>query len=121
VAGIDTDNENRDNHLKNPDFFDVEKYPEITFTGTKIEKTTDGLIMHGDLTMHGVTKPVSFPFVVNGPITDPWGKMRFGAEANLTINRQDYGVSWSKTLDAGGLVVDNDVKINIQIEMVKAE
>lgn len=85
AASINTNNENRDNHLKSPDFFDAEKFPEITFTSTKIEKAGDELIMHGDLTMRGVTKQVSFPFVLNGPITDPWGKSRFGAEASLTV------------------------------------
>ena len=121
AASINTNNENRDNHLKSADFFDVENFPEIIFTSTKIEKADDGFIMHGDLTMRGVTKQVKFPFVFNGPITDPWGKARFGAEGSLTINRQDYGVSWNKVLDTGGLTVGNDVKVNIQIQAVKAE
>lgn len=121
AASINTNNENRDNHLKSPDFFDAEKYPEITFTSTKIEKVGEDIIMHGDLTMRGVTKQVSFPFVINGPITDPWGKVRFGAEGGLTVNRQDYGVSWNKVLDTGGLTAGNDVKVNLQIEAVKAE
>ncbi len=119
-ASISTNNETRDKHLKSPDFFDVEKYPEITFNSTKIEKTADGLVMTGNLTMRGVTKEVSFPFVINGPITDPWGNQRFGTEASLTINRQDYGVSWNKVLDSGGLTAGNDVKIDIQIEAVHA-
>lgn len=121
TASINTNNENRDNHLRSADFFDAEKFPEITFVSTKIEKAGEELIMHGDLTMRGVTKQVSFPFVINGPITDPWGKSRFGAEASLTVNRMDYGVSWNKILDTGGLTVGNDVKISIQIEAVKAE
>lgn len=121
TASINTNNENRDNHLRSADFFDAEKFPEITFVSTKIDKAGEELIMHGDLTMRGVTKQVSFPFVINGPIIDPWGKSRFGAEASLTVNRMDYGVSWNKILDTGGLTVGNDVKISIQIEAVKAE
>ena len=118
---ISTNNETRDKHLKSQDFFYVEKYPEITFKSTKIEKTADGLVMTGNLTIRDVTKEVSFPFVINGPITDPWGNLRFGAEASLTINRQDYGVSWNKVLDSGGLTAGNDVKIDIQIEAVHAK
>ncbi|RMG42981.1 MAG: polyisoprenoid-binding protein, partial [Methanobacteriota archaeon] len=105
TPSIFTDNPKRDKHLKSPDFFDVEKYPTITFVSKRVEKKGDGYVMVGDLTMHGVTKEVEIPFQVNGTIVDWKGNTRLGMEGTLTLNRQDYGVSWSKTLDNGGLVV----------------
>lgn len=118
TASINTDDEKRDNHLKSADFFDVEKYPEITFKSKKIEKTEDGYVMTGDLTIKDVTKEVSVPFEFNG-FVDFMGTRRFGADAELTINRQDFNVEWNKTLDNGGLVVGNDVKINLHVEGVR--
>lgn len=119
---IDTGVEPRDKHLRSADFFDVERYPEITFKSTRIEKKgKDDFIAHGDFTLHGVTKTVALPFKMYGAIKDPWGKMRIGVEAGLTINRQDYGVAWSQKLDDGGLVVANDVKIALFVEAVKQE
>ncbi len=119
---IDTGIEPRDKHLRSADFFDVERYPEITFKSTRIEKKgKDDFIAHGDFTLHGVTKTVALPFKLYGAIKDPWGKMRIGVEAGLTINRQDYGVAWSQKLDNGGLVVANDVKIALFVEAVKQE
>jgi polyisoprenoid-binding protein YceI len=84
-------------------------------------KNDDGLIVVGDLTMHGVTKEIEFPFVVSGVITDPWGNTRMGVSAELKLNRQDYGISWSSKLDGGGLVVGDDVSIEIEIEAIKAK
>lgn len=121
AASINTRNEKRDTHLKSPDFLDVEKYPEITFKSKKIEMTDNGYLIVGDLTIKGTTKEVSFPFTYFGPINDPWGNQRIGVQASLTINRQDFGVSWNKTLDNGGLVVGNDVNIEINIEAVKVK
>ncbi|HKS41938.1 MAG TPA: YceI family protein [Blastocatellia bacterium] len=119
---IDTGIEPRDKHLRSADFFDVERYPEITFKSTRIEKKgKDDFIAHGDFTLHGVTRPVALPFKLYGAIKDPWGKMRIGVEAGLTINRQDYGVAWSQKLGDGGLVVANDVKIALFVEAVKQE
>ena len=117
TASITTDNEKRDNHLKSADFFDVEKHPEITFKSSKIEKKGDGYVAAGTLTMRGVSKEVSIPFTVTGPITVFGGK-RIGISATLTVNRQDYGVSWSQKLDSGGLVVSDEVKINLDAEAV---
>jgi polyisoprenoid-binding protein YceI len=121
VASIDTDQEKRDNHLRSSDFFDAETHPEIVFKSKKIEKSSDEYIAHGDLTIRGVTKEVALPFKVKGPIKDSYGNTRIGVEASLTINRQDYGVSWSKTLDGGGLVAGNEVKIGIQAEFTAAQ
>ncbi len=119
VASINTGIDKRDEHLRGPDFFDVAKFPEIKFESKKVEKKGDGYVMIGAFTMHGVTKTIELPMTVTGPITDPWGKTRIGLETELTINRQDYGVKWSQKLDNGGLVVADDVKIEINAEAVK--
>lgn len=121
ATSIDTGVEARDNHLRSADFFNVAQYPEITFKSTRIEKNQNGFVAYGDFTLHGVTKQVAIPFTLYGLVKDPWGKTRLGIEAGLTINRQDYGVAWSQKLDNGGLVVSNDVKINLFVEAVKQE
>jgi polyisoprenoid-binding protein YceI len=120
VASIDTDNERRDNHLRSADFFDVEKFPEITFQSKRVEKKDQHYVLIGDLTIRGVTKEIAVPFVVTDKITDPQGKTRIGFEANLRLNRQDFGVSWNKTMDNGGLVVSDTIDIEIIVEAVKA-
>ena len=121
TASINTDNNDRDNHLRSPDFFDATKNPDITFESTKIVKQGLGYEAAGKLTIKGVTKDVKIPFTINGPVKDPWGNTRIGVEGGLTINRQDFGVSWSKTLDNGNLVVANDVKIDLVIEGIQAK
>ncbi len=121
TASITTDNEKRDEHLRAPDFFDAQTYPEITFKSTKIEKRGDGLVMIGALTMRGVAKQVEIPVTINGTVQDPWGNTRIGAEGGTKVNRQDYGINWNKAMDNGGLVVGNDVTIDLQIEFVKAQ
>jgi len=115
TASINTDNGSRDTHLKSPDFLDVQKFPEITFQSKSVEKKADGFVAHGVLTIRGVSKDVELPFKINGPISVGSGNL-LGAEASLTINRQDYGVSWSQSLAPGELVVANDVKIDINVE-----
>ncbi|HYX52071.1 MAG TPA: YceI family protein [Candidatus Limnocylindrales bacterium] len=120
TASINTDNAQRDGHLKSPDFLDAAKYPEITFKSNSVEKKGDGYMAHGTLAIRGVSKNVDMPFKLNGPI-NVGGSSLLGAEASLTINRQDYGVSWSKTLDGGSLVVSNDVKIDINVEAKQAK
>jgi polyisoprenoid-binding protein YceI len=116
---VDTRNPNRDKDLRSERFFDAAKFPEITFSSTSIEKTDDGYIAHGPLTIHGVSKDVALPFKIAGTIKDPSGKTRLGAQAGLTIIRQDFGLTYSKTLDGGGLVVGNEVKIDLAVEAVK--
>jgi polyisoprenoid-binding protein YceI len=118
---IDTREAKRDEHLRSPDFFDVAKYPTITFKSTKVERDgKDGLKVTGDLTMRGVTKPVVLKVVgPTGEIKDPWGKARRGASVSTKLNRNDYGVSWSKALEGGGLIVGNDVNVELEVEMVK--
>jgi polyisoprenoid-binding protein YceI len=114
-ASIDTDNENRDNHLKTADFFDVEKFPTIMFKSNKIEKSGEGTFtVTGDFTMHGVTKSITVPVTLLG-FADGGGGMA-GFETSFTLNRKEYGILWNKALDAGGLVLGDDVDVNITIE-----
>ena len=120
VASITTRNEKRDEHLRSPDFFDAAKFPTITFKSTKAEKAANGWKLTGDLTMHGVTKPVVLN--VEGPtpeIKDPWGNTRAGAQATAKVDRQEFGISWNKALDSGGVTVGNEVSITIDVEAVK--
>ena len=121
ASTIDTRVTNRDNDLRSPNFFDVAKYPTITFKSTKVEKAGDGkLKVTGDLTMHGVTKPVVLD--VEGPtsaIKDPGGHTRRGLSASTTINRKDFGLQYNKMIEAGPVVGD-DVKIEIEAELVAA-
>lgn len=121
AATINTKNADRDEHLRGEDFFDTAKYPEITFVSKEIKsaKEENHYQLVGDLTMRGVTREVAFDFILNGVIQDPWGNTKLGAEAELVIDRQDWGVSWSKTLDSGGLVVSDEVKIFLAIQAAK--
>lgn len=120
TASISTQNDRRDTHLKSADFFDAANNPEIIFKSKHIEKKGDGYVAVGDLTIRGVTREVALPFTLAGPINGPGGLPRFGVEASATINRQDYGVSWSRSLDGGGLVVSDEVRIEINGELFKA-
>lgn len=120
VASISTRNDKRDAHLTSADFFDAEKYPEITFDSKTVEKRESGYVMIGDFTMRGVTKEIEIPFEFLGSIKDPMGTVRIAISASAEINRQDYGVSWNKTLDGGGLIVGDNVKIELEIAAVQA-
>ena len=119
AASVDTRDEGRDGDLRGGDFFDVAKFPEITFASTRIEKTGEDYVAHGQLTIRGVSKEVALPFKIAGTIKDPSGQIRLAAQAGLTINRKDFGVSWNMKLDNGGLVVGDDVKIDLQVEAVR--
>jgi polyisoprenoid-binding protein YceI len=119
TASIDTGNADRDAHLRSPDFFDAAKYPEITFASTRIEKRGDDYVCIGTLTIRGVSREVAIPFRILGVVKDQRGNTRLGVEAGLTINRLDYGVSWSRALEGGGLVVGNDVKIELNVQAIK--
>jgi len=111
----------RDDDLKSPDFLDVAKYPTITFKSTKVEADGPGKWnVTGDLTLHGVTKPVVLAVEATGtPIKDPMGSTRAGASATTKINRKDFGLTWNKTLEAGGVVVGDEVAISIDLEAIK--
>ena len=123
TASIDTSNENRDKDLKSANFFDVEKYPEITFKSTSIKSTGKKNVydVTGDLTMHGVTKKVTLPVEFLGFGKDPWGGERAGFSLATTLNRKDFGINWNKALDNGGMLLGDDVDISVNIESVKAK
>jgi polyisoprenoid-binding protein YceI len=114
TATINTDNEGRDQHLKSGDFFDVEKFPEMTFVSKRIEKRGNQLIAIGDLTIKGVTKEVELPFEVVKANT-PFG-VAIGATGSTKVNRKDFNILWSRTMDGGGAVVGDEVKIEFSVE-----
>jgi polyisoprenoid-binding protein YceI len=117
---ITTNNEKRDAHLKSPDFFDVAQFPAMTFKSKRVQKVSDGKFkLIGDLTMRGVTKEVTLD--VEGPSQAivAQGATRIGASATTTLNRQDFGVKWSRNIDGGGVVVGDEVKVNLELELVK--
>jgi len=120
AASIHTREDKRDAHLRSPDFFDVERYPTITFKSTKVEKAGgDRYKVTGDLTMHGVTKPVVLDAALTPEVKGMMGEVRRGAQATTRVNRQEYGLKWNKMLEAGPLVGD-DVAIEINAELIKA-
>jgi polyisoprenoid-binding protein YceI len=118
-ASVNTGDDKRDGHLKSPDFFDVEKFPELTFKSTKIEKKGDGFVAHGPLTIHGVTKDVELPFTIAGTIKDGMGKTHLVAQSSITISRKDYGLTWNRAVEGGGVLVGDEVKIDLSVEAVK--
>ncbi len=120
VKSINTDSESRDKHLRSADFFDAEKYPEIAFVSKSFEKSGKNMYkITGDLTMHGITKPVVLETKFNGTVIDPQGNTRAGFKAETKVNRKDFNIVWNKTLETGGLLVGEDVGIVINVEMVK--
>lgn len=120
IASIDTRNEDRDNHLKSADFFDVEKYPKMTFKATNIVKKGDNEYdLTGDVTLHGVTKPVTFSATFEGVGKDPWGNEVAGLSATGKLKRSEFGLTWNNTLETGGVLVGDDVNISIEIEAIK--
>lgn len=122
VASINTENTDRDDHLRGPDFFDAEKYPEITFKSTDFKKLSDKkYLLTGDLSMHGVTKKVDLEVSFGGIMTDPWGNTKAGFKLTGKINRKDFGLTWNKTLEAGGLLVGEEVSITARVQLVKSK
>jgi len=121
VSTISTHDEQRDGHLKSADFFDVEKYPTMTFKSTKVvRKGEEEYSVTGNLTLHGVTKPVTFE--VEGPTPpakDPWGNTRIGLSATTRINRKDFGLNWNATLETGGFLVGEEVHITLDVQFIK--
>lgn len=119
TASITTNNDRRDADLRSGNFFDAEKNPTITFKSTKVEQSGDNVKITGDLTMRGVTKPVVLEGKVIGVTKDAKGKARVGFEASTTINRTEYGVTWNRAVEAGGMLLGDDVKIEIVIAAVE--
>jgi len=122
VNSVNTNDEKRDGHLKSADFFDAEKFPAFTFKTTNIDsKGGADYAVTGDLTLHGVTKPVTFAVEdVSEPSKDPWGNQRIGLSATGKINRKDFGLTWNATLEAGGVLVGEDVTISLEVQFIKA-
>lgn len=121
VKSIDTGIAKRDEHLRSPDFFDAEKFPTIAFESKRIEQRGAKQIVTGTFTMHGINKEIVLPVIVKGPIKDPWGKTRIGLKTHLELNRKDYGLTWNKALETGGVMVGEEVEIEINAEAVKQE
>ena len=118
---IDTGNADRDAHLRGNDFFDMEQYPEITFASTSVEKVGDDEYrVTGDLTIKGLTRPITIPFEVSGPVQDPWGQQRIGLEGKVQVNRKDWGLNWNVALEAGGILVSEKVTLEFDVAAVKA-
>jgi len=121
VATITTGDPQRDGHLKSADFFDAEKFPTLNFKSTKVVRKGEGeYAVTGDLTIHGVTKPVTF--AVEGPSApgkDPWGNTRIGLSATARINRKDYGLVWNAALETGGFLVGDEIAITLDVQFVK--
>jgi polyisoprenoid-binding protein YceI len=118
AASLDTGNEQRDGHLRSPDFFDVERFPTISFKSTRIEQSGDSeYAMHGDLTIRDVTKPVVLNVEYAGQAKSPWGVVSAGFSAQTKINRKDWGLNWNVALETGGWLVSDEIRISIEVEL----
>lgn len=120
AASIDTRTEQRDAHLRSADFLDVENHPVVSFRSTKLDGSRDKFTMTGDLTIRGTTKPVTLDVAFDGAGTDPWGGERMGFSATGKIDRREFGLTWNQALEAGGILVSNDIRITIDAQLKKA-
>jgi polyisoprenoid-binding protein YceI len=117
LNSVDTRSADRDNHLRSADFFDVEKFPTLTFSSTKIEKTDeDEYNVTGDLSLHGVTRQETFKVTYEGSGKDPWGNTKVGFNAEGKLNRSDYGLTWNAALETGGVLVGDQIKVSLEIQ-----
>ena len=119
MASIDTGNDDRDNHLRTNDFFDIEQFPTMSLTATGFESSGDDYVMHADLTIKGVTNAVDFGLELDGVGQDPWGGTRAGFSATATINRKDWGIEWNAPLETGGVLVGEKVVIELDVQLIK--
>ncbi len=121
VASIDTRQEQRDGHLRSPDFFDAEKWPTIRFIGKRIEgDVTDEFKLIGDLTIRDTTKEFTLDVTSEGRLTDPWGNARVGFTASGKLDRSDFGLTWNQALEAGGFMVGDEIKISVDVQFTAA-
>ncbi len=120
ASSVDTKEDKRDAHLRSADFLDVENHPNITFKSTRITKDGDTYSVDGDITIHGITKPVTLEVEGGGQVKDPWGGTRTGFSATARLSRKDFGLTWNLALEAGGFVVGDKLEISIEIEEIKA-
>jgi polyisoprenoid-binding protein YceI len=116
VTSVDTKDEGRDTHLRSADFFDVENYPTMQFHSTGVRLEDGDFLVDGDLTIRGITKPVTFSFEFGGFGNDPWGNYKAGATAKTVINREDFGLVWNAALETGGVLVGKDVTIELDLQ-----
>lgn len=116
VASINTNNTDRDNHLRSADFFDAENYPEIKFTASEIAKKGGEYKLTGDLTIKGITRPATFEVEYGGKGTNPWGQEVVAFSAEGKVNRRDFGLTWNQALETGGVLVGEDIKISLELE-----
>ena len=122
AASVDTRNADRDAHLRSNDFFDMEAHPEIRFVSTAVEPLGDDVYrVTGDLTMKGVTKPLSIDFEMTGSAVDPFGNRRLGLEGRVQVNRKDWGINWNAALEAGGLLVSEKVTLEFDVSAIRTE
>jgi polyisoprenoid-binding protein YceI len=120
AASITTGNEQRDQHLRSPDFLDVARFPTLTFRSTKVEPMgSDQFRLTGDLTIKGITRPVELVVTREGVVTDPWGGYRAGFTATGRLRRSDFGITWNQVIETGGVVVGDEVKLSIEVELVR--
>jgi polyisoprenoid-binding protein YceI len=119
AASVDTHDEKRDGHLRSPDFFDVENHPKLSFRSTRVHGRDDEWKLEGELTVTGVTRAVSLDVGYEGVATDPWGGTRAGFTASGQVNREDFGLSWNASLEAGRFLVGKTVTIDLDVELVK--
>lgn len=118
MASVTSGSETRDDHLRSADLFDVERFPEATFRSVRTEWSGTQGVVHGELTIHGVTRQVALDASFEGQVRDPWGGVRAIFSATTTVNREDFGITWNVPLEAGGLLVSRDVTITIDVETV---
>ena len=119
INSIDTNNTDRDNHLKSADFFDAENHPKLTFKSSSLTKSGDEYQLTGELTLHGITKTVKLDAEVSGLLKDPWGNTKVAMNISGKINRKDWGLNWNSALETGGVLVGEDVKLNIELQLLK--
>lgn len=119
IDSIDTGNTDRDNHLKSADFFDATSHPKLSFTASSFSKSGDGYEMAGDLSVHGATKFVKLPVEFSGLMTDPWGNTKAGLIITGKINRKDWGLNWNAALETGGVLVSEEVRLNIELQLIR--
>jgi len=119
IDSIDTNNAQRDTHLKSPDFFAAEEYSELRFEGKKFDRHKENYLLHGDLTIRNITKPVTVEVSYEGIVTDPYGQIKAGFTADGKINRKDFNLSWDGIAEAGKVVVSNEIRIHAEIQLIK--
>jgi polyisoprenoid-binding protein YceI len=121
AASVDTRDPKRDEHLRAADFLDAGNHPTLEYHSTQVRQTGDRWAVSGDLTVRGVTRPVTLELEFEGSVVDPWGNVRIGGSATTTINREEFGLTWNQALDSGGWLVGKDVRLELSVEAVRKE